>query len=272
MRDIFHTLWHPASSGTVSSLVARGFWRAAHVGSRDPASMVGPVILVSVVLAWALLIVLGFTLVYWPFMDEQFFFSSGMSPAARSDFGDSVYLSLVTFATLGYGDIVPGQTWLRFVSPLEALLGFVLLSASITWVLQLYPALGRRRALALQLSSLEQQQLAAALPDLDSSAAADLLAALSQSLGRTRIDLTQYGHGYYFWDDETTSLPAHVGYVRELCEAGARSGRQDVRLMAGVLASSLDDFATLLRDDFGCAGDDTDERLRSYRIDHHRDR
>lgn len=270
LRDIFHTLWHPSSSGTVSRLIARAFWRVSHAGSRDPGSTVGSVILVSVVLAWALLIVAGFTLVYWPHMEEQFFFSSGLNPPARSDLADSVYLSLVTFATLGYGDIVPVQSWLRFVAPLEALVGFVLLSASITWVLQLYPALGRRRSLALQLKSLEQQQLAVALPQLDSSAGADLLSGLSQSLGQSRMDMTQFGHGYYFSDAVETSLPAHIGYVRELCEAGARSGRQDVRLMAGALASSLDDFATLLREDFIPAAGDTDHVLQAYRADHHR--
>ena len=270
LRDIFHTLWHPSSSGTVSSLVARLCWRVSHAGSRQPGSTVGPVILVSVVLVWALLIVSGFTLVYWPYMDEQFFFSSGLNPPARSDLADSIYLSLVTFATLGYGDIVPAQSWLRFVAPLEALIGFVLLSASITWVLQLYPALGRRRSLALQLKSLEQQQFAAALPELDSSAGADVLSGLSQSVGQSRMDMTQYGHGYYFWDAAATSLPAHIGYARELSDAGARSGRQDVRLMAGALASSLDDFATLLRDDFLAVSGDTDQVLQAYRADHHR--
>lgn len=270
LRDIFHTLWHPGSSGSLSLLIARALWRAGHLGSRDPASVLGPLILISVVLAWSTLLVTGFALVYWPHMDQQFLFSSGLAPAARSDLGDSLYLSLVTFATLGYGDIVPAGNWLRFVAPFEALFGFVVLSASITWVLQLYPALGRRRALAVQLSALEQQQVAAEIAELDSSAGADLLSAVSQSLGQTRIDLTQYRHGYYFWDTAATSLPVHISYVRQLIDAGSRSGRQDIRLMARVLASSLDDLATLLGDAFVSAGDDTGAVLDAYRADHHR--
>lgn len=39
-----------------------------------------------------------------------------------------------------------------------------LLTASVTWILQIYPALGRRRALAVRLRLLADQQDVAALP------------------------------------------------------------------------------------------------------------
>jgi len=269
--DIFHTLWHPSTSGMLSHWVGRGLWRLAHVGSRGPGSTIGPWVLVAVLLTWGSLVVLGYTLIYWAHMEESFYFSSGLSPGERSDFVDSLYLSLVTFSTLGYGDITPETAWLRLAAPLEAMTGFMLLSASITWVLQLYPALSRRRTLALELSSLQQQDLAGALPELDSSAGADLLNGLSSQVSQVRVDHTQYAHMYYFWDGPATSLPLHLSYAEQLAAAGARSGRPDVRLMAGALSSALDDFATLVRDSFVSADGDTAQVLRAYRADHHVD-
>ena len=59
-----------------------------------------------------------------------------------------LYLSLVTLVTLGYGDIVPTSDWLRILQQLEALTGFAIVTASLSWVISIYPALGRRRALA----------------------------------------------------------------------------------------------------------------------------
>ena len=57
-----------------------------------------------------------------------------------------VYVSMVAVATLGLGDILSATPLLRIVVPLEALVGFVLLTAGISWVLQPYPELIRRRA------------------------------------------------------------------------------------------------------------------------------
>ena len=68
----------------------------------------------------------------------------GLEPSERIDLLDSLYLSLVTVAALGYGDIVPTYAWLRLVSPLEALIGCALLTAAVSWILQIHPALARK--------------------------------------------------------------------------------------------------------------------------------
>ena len=47
-----------------------------------------------------------------------------------SEFGTSVYFSIVTFTTLGYGDAQPiGNS--RIISSIEALLGFVMYSSLV---------------------------------------------------------------------------------------------------------------------------------------------
>jgi hypothetical protein len=98
---------------------------------------------------WAATVIPGWAIVYWPHMAWGGF-SPGSKTAQESALLDSVYLSLVTVATLGLGDISPGEGWLRLVSPLEALVGFALLTATVSWVLEIYPALTRRRVLAIR--------------------------------------------------------------------------------------------------------------------------
>ena len=65
-------------------------------------------------------------------------------------------ISLVTISTLGFGDVHPATDWLRIVNPLEALFGFALLTVVVAWMLQVYPALSRRRVIALHLSALKR--------------------------------------------------------------------------------------------------------------------
>ena len=93
--------------------------------------------MVVVVLAWVALIVLGWTLVYWPHLEDGFFITGALQETSRGGFLDALYLSMVTVATLGFGDIVPTDEWLRIAVPVQALLGFALLTAAVTWVLQI---------------------------------------------------------------------------------------------------------------------------------------
>ncbi|WP_299956471.1 potassium channel family protein [uncultured Modestobacter sp.] len=271
VRDMFHTIWHPSGQGTLSRLVFRMVWRGSRLLKRraEQSSVVGPVALLSVILTWAIAIVAGWTLVYWPHMTEAFSFGSTLDPAQRSDFLDSLYLSLVTVATLGYGDIVPQQPWLRLTSPVQALIGFALLTAAVSWVMQIYPALARRRALAIRLTLLERAGAAQLLPAADSSSSATLLHSLTGELAQVRVDLTQYAETYYFREtDAAASLPAKLPYAGELARAGQESAPAELRLAGTVLAEAVQDYAHLLAQQFPLAGDSTDDVLQNYATDH----
>jgi hypothetical protein len=82
----------------------------------------------------------------------------------------------VTITTLGFADVIPHAGWLRGVAPLEALLGFGLLSASISWLLLIYPAISRRRSLAYEISLLVEAegQAGVALERLEPASAAGI--------------------------------------------------------------------------------------------------
>ena len=120
----------------------------------------------------------------------------------------------VTLATSAFGDIAPQVLWLRLVTPIESLIGFALLTAAVSWVLQVYPALGRRRALAVRLGILRDSAAADNLAGAD-GATALLLHDLSAELARVRVDLAQYGETFYFHDgDDRSSLPRVLGVRR----------------------------------------------------------
>jgi len=271
LRDIFHTLWHPSGRSGLGRKVMAAAWRAGRPrrGHRRVSVLAGPLSMVVVVLAWVVLIVLGWTLIYWPHLDDGFFISEGLREPTRGGFADALYLSMVTVATLGFGDIVPTEEWLRIAVPLQALLGFALLTAAVTWVLQIYPALTRRRALAIRLSLLRRADAVRVLSEEDVPMAANLLEDLAAELVQTRVDLTQYAETYYFRDgEESASLAATIGTAAELAHAAERSPRADMRFAGKLLDTALGDFAQLLDEQFLRVGGTQQAVLTEYAADH----
>lgn len=272
LRDLFHTIWHPTRHGGLSRLVMAALWRLAR-RFRTPGrvvGLVGPLAMVTVVSMWAVTVVLGWAIVYWPHMPGAFTFSTGPRPAQEPALLDSVYLSLVTVATLGLGDIAPEEGWLRLVSPLEALIGFVLLTATVSWVLEIYPALTRRRVLALRLALLRDADPATG--QIDCAAGAHLLDGLATDVVRVRIDFTQYAEAYYFHDGEDhSSLAATVGYAAVLARRGQAAERPEVRLASTLLAGALKDLAGILDQRFLRTGGPPAHVFTAYAADHGRD-
>ena len=263
--DVFHTVLHPSGQGRLTHAIMRGVWKAL------PArvSVVGPLAVLSVVLVWVVLSVVGWALLYLPHLPEGAVYASGLDVSERSTVLDSVYLSLVVFATLGLGDIVPATGWLRIATPLEALTGFALLTAAVSWFLQIYPALTRRRALSARLALLRRASVHNHLPTADSSAMASLLESLAADLAQTRVDLTQHAETFYFRDAEPDcSLPVQARYALELARAGRRSDRRDVRLCAEVLVASAEDLAHAVSASFRIPTGTTDEVLDAFAAAH----
>src|SRR5262249_637027 len=66
---------------------------------------------------------------------------------------DCFYFSGVTFFTLGYGDLVPSDSWGHFLSVCEVGIGFGFLAVVISYVPVMYTAFSRREILITQLDS-----------------------------------------------------------------------------------------------------------------------
>jgi len=130
----------------------------------------------------------------------------------------------VTITTLGFADVIPHAGWLRGVAPLEALLGFGLLSASISWLLLIYPAISRRRSLAYEISLLVEAegQAGVALERLEPASAAGIYEELA-----VERDLVSFPISYYFAElDERFALAARERAAASLDAARGAAGLQ----------------------------------------------
>jgi len=69
------------------------------------------------------ILILAFSLILW----RTGQFSHGISGIVSLNLPEAVYVSVVTFATLGYGDFAPADSISRFFCAVESLLGIVFL-------------------------------------------------------------------------------------------------------------------------------------------------
>lgn len=270
VRDVFHTLFHPIGHGSIAPQVMKFVWWLLRLfpSDRRIASLTGPLGIALVVLIWGAIAVVGWAMLYLAQMPDGFAYGSELNPAERHSVLDSLYVSLVTIGTLGFGDIVPTSPVLRLIVPLEALFGFMLLTAAVSWVLQIYPALHRRRVLALQLSTLREARRA--LPSLGiDDVPTEVLTGLAEAVVEARNDFTQYGATYYFRDLETdASLAASLEYATQLAAEAAASTHPQTRLAGALITAAVHSLAGLLNQEFLQLEGDADAVIRAYAADH----
>ena len=270
VRDVFHTLFHPVGHGSIAPQVMRFVWWVLRLfpSDRRIASLTGPLGIALVVLTWGGTAVLGWSMMYFAQMPDGFAYGSELNPAESSAVFDSLYVSLVTIGTLGFGDIVPTSPLLRVIVPLEALFGFMLLTAAVSWVLQIYPALHRRRVLAMQLSTLREVRRADPALTID-SIPTDVLTGVAAAVVEARNDFTQYGATYYFRDLEAdASLAVSLEYATALAAEAVGSVHPQTRLAGALITAAVNSLADLLNEEFLRFDGDTEAVIRAYAADH----
>jgi hypothetical protein len=273
VNDVFHTLLRPTVTGRLSGLVFRTVWRFTRPGHRF-ATASGPVTILSTIVVWLALITIGWALIYLPHIPDGFSYS-GADPGDYHPFVEATTFSLVALTTLGLGDVVPVDPIIRAVAPLEALTGFALLSAAVSWFMQLYPALSRRRAFAIDLTSLHESGITSDLGQLSPERAASVTRSVSASLTGVTADLVQNAEIFYFAEkDETLSAPSALQYALELQEAALDSKSADVRAEGRALSHVIEELARVLRSQYPhLAGDSAADVFASAASGHgHRGR
>jgi hypothetical protein len=292
LRDVFDTLFHPGGRAAASRAIMRVVWRVYHPIARwrpGAISLAGPTALILIIAFWATSLLIGWALIFWPHAPESFSFQPGTEHGGLDSFVDVLYLSLTTLTTLGYGDTTPDAAWLRVIAPIEALLGFGLLTASISWLGSIYPltasiswlgsiypAVQRRRALAYEIYLLREAQSETGIDvaDLGPESAAAVYADLISRVVATERDLVTFPISYYFaQNDDRFALSAAMPYVWDLAQEGAEEGTDErTRLRAVMLRDAVRDFAlTVARRFHGDSTEDTRELLVAYARDHMRD-
>ncbi len=271
LLDMFQTLLYPSGNGWLSTAVMRAVWWLSKLSRHRMRSASGAVAMMAVILMWLFLQVLGWALVYYPYVPEGFAYAPNIDHTAYNDFAEAYYLSLVTIATLGFGDVVGTGPWLRFAPALEAVAGFALLTAALAWFSQVWPPLARRRSLAAELRALGDAGVAGRLSTWDPVAATLTLRALARQLLEVRSDFTQHSEQFYFQEaDPDTSLAKQLVHAVALRDAAQASADATVRDAGIHLGLALEDLATTLARQFLSLEGDVDETIDAYHREHYR--
>ena len=181
-----------------------------------------------------------------------------------------LYFSLQMMTSLGLGDVVPKANWIRLVCVFQALVGFGLLTASVSSIVLVYPALSRMRCLARRTENLLKAAHQAGV-DVVTGEAEQLITGIALDVVRTRVDLIHFPIIYFFHSEHPRSSLAHaLPTLLAFAERGSTADSSErVRLVSGTLQAALQDLAHVLSDRF-VNGDrnDTLSVFRAYAEDH----
>lgn len=155
LADIFLTVLHPRAESSVLSIpVARGVWwlfrgTAPRTEHRDRfLSYSGPTIIVTIIAMWVVLLLIGFGLIVWSALGTAIQMEQGKTP---TDFITAVYYVGFALTTLGTGDLAPQTAFHRLLIILKSVLGFSVLTLTLSYVTSIYSNLTSRKTFALSL-------------------------------------------------------------------------------------------------------------------------
>ena len=252
LHDMFHTLFHPSGRGAISEWISYRIWRLSRrifEGRHSWLSLSGPLSFVAIVSAWATLIVVGFALIYYPFLWNRFVMAPGLNIDGHHSFFDAINVSLGSLITVG-GDFNTHSRWLRFAMGVEAVMGFVLLTSSLSWVLSIYPVLEYRRSASHRLSLLHyahnyERVGVSSMPEKETE---QLVIALAADVAKIRNDMAQFPITYYFHEDEARSaFPGALPLMMDIANRATRDeSTEPVRIAGIVLKGAIHDYLCLI--------------------------
>ena len=269
LQEVFRDLFHPTMTGTLSDYMGRAIFRLFR-RSRSSLSLAGPLALIVVIVGWALLLGVGFALIYWSDFPDGFQSPAGSAPEAGHAFWRMVSFSFEAMTTLGAADLIPKADWLRILMPFEALIGFALVTASVSWIVLLYPALARMRTLARRAWILARAERKTGV-EFVSAGVEYLLEDLALAVVRTRVDFIHFPIIYYFHaEHRQSSLAEAVSHLARFAAIGSQPEcPARVRVAAWTLRTALDDLASVLAKRFVRAeSNEPDAVFRAYAKDH----
>src|SRR3954453_16158957 len=127
----FYDLFHPTNSGALSDWLARHLFNLLR-RTTSLLPLAGSLSLVLTIATWTLLLMLGFALIFYGSVPEGFRTSTATLPPQSHRFLTAFYFSAQTLTTLAFGDIVANATAMRAAATLEGLIGFAVVTASMS--------------------------------------------------------------------------------------------------------------------------------------------
>lgn len=270
LREIFRDLFQPSASGSLSSFVSRHMFR---LSKRAPSTMrvVGPLSIVVVIFCWTFAVAAGFALIYWGRFPQAFHASSQETQDSLGKFWTVLYFSLSSLTTLAAGEVSPQGAWIRIVAASESLIGVMLITASISWIVLIYPALGRMRTLSRRAATLVWAQKQTGI-DVLGGQVEGLLGDLAGSVLRVRVDFIHFPLIYYFHaDTEGASLAQSMIELIDLANRASHGSQpEQIRLGAAMLSRAIADTAAVLSNRFVTVenNDDVKSVFDAMRRDH----
>ncbi|MBV6627826.1 MAG: two pore domain potassium channel family protein [Rivularia sp. (in: Bacteria)] len=155
--DLYLTVLYPRSGKSLLSMqISKLLWKifcltsriVSKAQQRSLLSYCGPTVLVVIAAFWVTLLMVGFAFIFLPALGTAIKASNGNTP---TDFITALYYSGYCLTTLGMGDLVPQTGFYRFLTILEAALGFSIFTLTLTYFLSVYSSLTRRNTFALSL-------------------------------------------------------------------------------------------------------------------------
>lgn len=164
-------------------------------------SLGAPLMVPATIFLWVGIEILGFALIYYAAMGQDNF---AFEPQLEPGFLNAVYVSGVTLATLGYGDITPSSNPYKLVAFGEALIGFTIITMALSYVFNVYGFLQQLSSMSAGLQHqatnkyLPRSILVSHFPDGEPRNLDPHLMALFRDLMTHHEGMTRYPIVYYF--------------------------------------------------------------------------
>jgi hypothetical protein len=253
--DVFQTLFHPAGRGGMSDWTAKLTWRAFRLIARKRPYVLtyaGSTAILLIIVSWAGMTCVGFALIYMPQLANGFEFSHATGGSAHQGIVEALSISLGALITLSEGSYAKLH-WLQLARGAEAVIGFGLLTASVSWLLSIYPVLESRRALAQQATLLRHSERENRL-DLVRDAperAEDWIMVVGADLASLRNQMAQFPITYYFdMGEPETALAGALSYLLELADRSSSALPPALKIAGTVLGGAVESFLEMLAKDF----------------------
>ena len=155
LYDFSITTFLPSQHGPLTALINHSvfrilFWIGGKKGRSPVLKYSGLAIIISILLAWVILLWLGVLLI---FVSDPYSVLNGASKLP-ADFVEKFYYTGFTLSTLGVGDFVAGSDGWRVITAIAAYLGLITTTVSITFLVPVISSAGQKRTLSRYIESM----------------------------------------------------------------------------------------------------------------------